>query len=260
MLTAQHMIILAEMRQREVYVAVKIAALILKTGGSISEKSAKTIFKYNDLVWAEIKDSLKQFFKFANGRIDFYSAEDRPDPWDLTTPEEIAKMDKEFEKLRARQNIPLTSVQQDIYNLGGFDKPGAKSFYFSMSRTFGALAVETAVAAATNAKPGDPKAYLISCLRKAAQSASGGAASTAGRQMYPTRIRKFERPVNPEATPQSLLGWEHPLKYDADGSPVWKDGVRSMIFRLRTGELKFETPPLGAVVPTLEQNPGCIIS
>jgi hypothetical protein len=257
MLSAQDILTLSAMRQREVYVAVRLAAMILKNQGSIADKSAKTQFAYNDLVWAEIKAALKPIFKFASGRIDFYSVDDMPNPWDLLTPAEIEKRNRDLEKMRAREAVPLTPVQEDIYALGGFTRAQARSFYFAMSTTYGHAGVEAAVAAAKDAKPGDPKAYIIACLRRRAQTASEPAAA---KQRFPTKIRKFEKPVNPEANAQTMVGWEHPLRFDAAGAPVWKEGVRSMIYRLRTGELKFETPPAGAVIPTLDQDPGCIIT
>ena len=258
MLSAQNIIELADMRQREAYVAVRISALILKNSGSIGEKSAKAQFKLNDLIWGEVRLALKSIFKFANGRIDFYDSSDRPAPWDLLTEDDIAKIDRDVQKQKEKEEIPLTSVQQTLFDLGGFKKSEAKSFYFAMSRTYGHDAIAAVADIAKATKPGEPKGFILACLRKRAQTASDP--QVAKTKLFPTKIRAFERPINPEANAQALLGWEHPLRYAADGSPVWKNGERSMIFRLRTGELKFETPPKDSVIPTLDQNPGCIVT
>lgn len=250
--------LLATMTQRHSAGAIKLAAALLERQTQVSEKEIKSLLKMDDLAYVHFKEAISPIFVFRHGKISFPTDDDAIDPWDLITDTDVERSNRALEKLRTkRAPAPLTPAQQRLFALGGMTERQCQSFWHSQTRIYGAEAVVAAIEAAEAAKPGDPRSYIIATLRRRAQGASSPAAQSHGRR-FPTRIRAFERPVNPEAATTVLIGWEAPQTI-VDGAPVWPTGQRRRIHRLRTGQIHYETPDPSVPVPSHDEDPGFIV-
>ena len=233
MLKPTDIIAIAAYPQRHINAAVKLAAALIERGSSISEPEARSIIKMDDLAWTNAKAHLSSHFVFSRGRIAFPSDAEPIDPWDAVSPDDLAKMDKKLEKLRnTKPAAPLTPIQQTLFSLGGMTEKQAVSFYYAQAATYGHEAVINAITVAAQARPGEPKAYIIAILRKAALSASSVSIGAPSARRFPTRVLRYKPPVNPEAARTEFLGWEAP---DSNPNAPWPKGVRRKLYRLTTG-------------------------
>ena len=258
MLKPSDVVGLADLPQRQITAAIKIAAALIARGAAISESEARSLIKMDDLAWTHAKSALSKHFVFARGRIAFPSDAEPLDPLDLTSPDDLDKMQKRLDKhFATKAAAPLTPVQQVLYSLGGMTERQAVSFYHSQAAIYGHQAVIDAINVAAETKPGEPKAYIIATLRRAARSVSvAGVMPTAKR--FPLKILRYKPPPNPEAASTELIGWEAPAPGAAPDA-LWPTGVRRKIYRLPTGELAFVQPTANDTVPTAEADPGCIV-
>jgi len=257
MLKPADIINIASYPQRHITAAIKLAAALIDRGSSISEPEARSLIKMDDLAWTNAKSHLASHFVFSRGRISFPTDAEPIDPWDAVSADELAKMDKKLEKLRnTKPAAPLTPIQQTLYSLGGMTERQAVSFYFTQAAIYGHEAVISAINVAATARPGEPKAYIIAILRKAALSASSSPIGAPAARRFPTRVLRYKPPVNPEAAKNEFLGWE---AADANPDAPWPKGVRRKVYRLTTGEISYEMPPPGETPPTADADPGCIV-
>ena len=257
MLNPPDIVGLADLPQRQIAAAIKIAAALISRGAAISEAEARSLIKMDDLAWTHAKSALSKHFVFSRGRIAFPSDAEPLDPLDLASPEDLDKMQKRLDKhFATKAAAPLTPIQQVLYSLGGMTERQAVSFYHSQAATYGHQAVIDAINVAAETRPGEPKAYIIAILRRAARSAS--VAPAAAPKRFPLKILRYKPPPNPEAASTELIGWESPAP-GATADALWPTGVRRKIYRLPTGELAFVPPGPCDVVPTADADPGCIV-
>ena len=257
MLKPSDIIAIATYPQRHITAAIKLAAALLDRGSSISEAEARSIIKMDDLAWTNAKGHLGSHFVFSRGRIAFPTDAEPIDPWDAVSADELARMDKKLDKLRnTKPAAPLTPIQQTLYSLGGMTERQAVGFYYAQAAKYGHEATIAAINVAAQARPGEPKAYIIAILRKAALAASPASISAPSARRFPTRVLRYKPPVNPEAARTEFLGWEAP---DANPEAPWPKGVRRKLYRLTTGEITYEMPPPGETPPTAEADPGCLV-
>ena len=260
MLTPNDILTLSKKTQRQTAFAIRLAALLLERGKSITEREAKAALKVDDLAWAETKAALADVLGFQNGRVGFDGDVEKLAPWDLVTDEQVAKVQKRLKKRIDAEAIELTPLQQSIFELGGFTRAQSRAFAFSQGKIYGYGALEAAVKVAVAAKPAEPRSYIISVMRRNVDKANAIPAAhvTNGASRFPLRIRNFERQANPESGKTVFVGWEAPQSV-IDGEPIWETGIRRKIWRLTTGILRLEQPAAGEAVPSLQDDPGCII-
>ena len=259
MLTPADILAIAEFNQRQIAAAIKIAAALIKRPArSPSARRAPSPPTSTTSVRAAVRTALIAIFSFKNGRVDFMTNGDRPDPWDTLTADDGRNLDAEITKQAQSNDRPLTAPQQKLYDTGAFPtKRAAVSFYFSQTRLYGYDNVVAAIDAAIAANAADPRSYVVATLQRRAKApqAHGAAAP----QRFPTRIPKFVKPLTPEAAKTTIVGWETTTERNPDGTPKWPAGTRRRIYRIPTGELRLLLPSPADTIPTMEQDPGCQI-
>ena len=74
---------------------------------------------------------------------------------------------------------------------------------------------------------------------------------------YPIIIKEIEPGGANLVTTQ--VGWEHSTQKDPNGNTIWPMGTRRKIYRLRSGQLHYELPKADEHVPTMDEDPGCVV-
>jgi hypothetical protein len=263
MFTPSQIVKLAEFNQKTVYCAVKIASYIAQYDKSVSEREIIAMLKIDELAWHAIKTNLSaEIFVFRNGRIDLLTEENRPSPWDLPPSDEAAERKrwaKYKQQKEAKPSKPLGLVQQKIASALNLNDKQAIATYHQLMRYYDhnqiGIAVSLVEQKISETGPLDnPQAYLRTILKNRSTLNSSTAAPI---NKFPIKVKAVERKTN--MLSMEFVGWEHTSEFLNDGNPKWKANVRQKIYRLRSGSLQFVLPKENDHIPSLSQDPGCII-
>lgn len=260
MFDAQALVDLSKKGQKQIVVAIRLAAALAERGRSISRHEAAAVCKVSELVFEEVKKDLEEFFTIHAGRIGFKDKDSLPAPWEIEDPKADQRVAKHLESLAKKQekinaDTPRGRAVRDLIALGRTEQEALKDYHW-LSHAHGHDRLVQAIAYAMPLKPAEPIAMILSWLKR---TPSSPAASL--RALKPSVVFKYVRPANPEAAKTEFIGWEAPPDgFDLSASSfTWPQGERRRIFRQRTGHIRMELPPPGMPVPTIQQDIGVLV-
>lgn len=260
MFDAQALVDLSKKGQKQIVVAIRLAAALAERGRSISRHEAAALCKVSELVFEEIKKDLEEFFTIHAGRISFKDKDSQPAPWELDDAKADQRVAKHLESLSKRQgkinaDNPQGQAVRDLIALGRTEQEALKDYHW-LSHAHGHDRLIQAIAHAKPLNPSDPIAMILSWLKRTAANPT-----TALRKSRPQVVFQYVKPANPEAAKTEFLGWEAP----PDGADLaapsfeWPKGERRRIFRQRTGHIRLELPPPGMPVPSIHEDLGVLV-
>ncbi|WP_293811833.1 hypothetical protein [uncultured Bosea sp.] len=260
MLPRDTLLSLAEENQKVIVAAVRLLAEMQRRGGPVSQSQVPDIAQISSLVFEDIKQKLAKFFPLRGGRFHFPEAVAKPDPWDLDDPKSkqadraLATLRSEHERMKA--DDPRTRLILRMQALFGGDFRAAEKQFFFLSRSHSFERVDAAVARAEalSPRPNEPMGYLLSQLKNGSFGVLGQTKSG-----QPRTVFAFQKPANAEYSKSEIIGWEAATKFNPDGSVIWPDGARRMIWRLRSGHIQYTAARDGETPPSHTDDPGFIV-
>lgn len=242
---------LARESQKTISAVVRIAAAIERNGKSIAMDQAESASGLSAQAFSMCWPEISPFFRLHAGRIHLRNQASDDPPWEGRD----AKLDNHVSKhlsgllglqLRLEEDSPKGVL---LRNLAGLGVPleTVEKTYYSLTRTYNHDRVAAALRLTKAATPVDPLPYLQQLLRT-------------GRGLdeirpRPRVVAQFVKPEYIENSRTVLLGWEAPCPPDN----TWPAGARRLVYRMRTGHIRYEPPRPGTQVPSLDEDPGVLV-
>lgn len=260
MLPRDTLLNLAEENQKVIVAAVRLLAEMQRRGGPVSQSQIPDVAQISSLVFEDIKPKLAKYFPLRGGRFHFPEEIAKPDPWDVEDPKSkqadraLATLRSEHERMN--NDDPRTRLIRRMQTLFGGDFRTAEKQFFFLARAHSVERVDAAVARAEarSPRPDEPMGFLLSQLK----NGSFGLSSH-GRSPQPKTVFAFQKPANAEYAKSEIIGWEAATNFKPDGSPIWANGDRRLIWRLRNGHIQYTPARDGETPPSHTEDPGFLV-
>ncbi|WP_262267142.1 MULTISPECIES: hypothetical protein [Microvirga] len=257
MFDAQSLVDLSKKGQKQIVVAIRLAAALAEKGRSISRHEAAALCRVSELVFEEVRKDLEDFFTIHAGRITFKDKDSLPAPWEIDDSKADQRVAKHLESLVKRYeqlnaDTPKARAIRDLIALGIAEQQAPKTYHW-LAQAHGHDRLIQAIDYCKPLNPAEPVGMLLNWLRRTA----GTPASTL-RVPKPNVVFKFVKPSNPEAAKTEFIGWEAPPDGMDPSSPEfkWPQGARRRIYRQRTGHIRLELPPPDVPIPSVQEDIG----
>src|SRR3954451_6208097 len=102
MFDAQSLVDLSKKGQKQIVVAIRLAAALAEKGRSISRHEAAALCRVSELVFEEVRKDLEDFFTIHAGRITFKDKDSQPAPWEIEDSKTDQRVAKHLESLVKR--------------------------------------------------------------------------------------------------------------------------------------------------------------
>lgn len=242
---------LAREGQKVIVAVVRIHALLEKSGQSASYEDAISASGLSEKCFSEIEINVLKYFKKRSGRIYLNKKDVDIDPWDQIDQTSSNKIEKHLNGLQKtnailQEDSPKGILLRKLVQMG-CSIHNVEKTYYSLTRSHNHERVKSAIETTISKKPTDPLAYLLQILRS-------------GTNLQPQSnnnktVAAFIKPAQIENSKTILIGWEAPQSND---NP-WPEGIRRMIYRTRTGHIRYEKPLSTTTIPSIEEDPGITI-
>jgi len=104
MFDAQSLVDFSKKGQKQIVVAIRLAAALAEKGRPISRHEAVSLCRFSELVFEEVHEELEDFFSLHSGRIGLRDKDSLPDPWEVTDEKADQMMSKHLESLTKRRS------------------------------------------------------------------------------------------------------------------------------------------------------------
>ena len=144
-------------------------------------------------------------------------------------------------KAKDDEDTPFNGLRRRLETVGmGTDE--ARKFVGFLLRTYGMKQADAAIAVAEANRPGEPRPYVMSVIKRQVDGRPGGGGQ---------RTARVKAQIAPQPGAQTILiGWE-----DRE-----RNGVRHRLYRLPSGLIRREPPAPGETAPTTTEDRGTEVS